>query len=306
MVFFDYKVAKEMCAQPIPPFWEQWRQWLYKHRRPHHHDDALVWPGGTDTLRKLQQEMFKGTDCSLTGWHPWKRMGAACFRALGGPLQALTIWARWQTPRQAARYAAHPPSWKMPARVLLPKPTGDTGHSTRDCEWQWMPVQELWHADTFAWDAGRKRARQPPTVQSFARPIAPEEVDSESDDDDVEDDEERLVDGAAEGHKTAQDPTTEVCSGDSEGMVAGERVVEHDTMAAAGGLRSGDGPADDGVAAMSPGGRDRRAANAGGDPPQATGALRDRSQGEGMQERRDPTTGSGPAEDAKGDIAKGH
>ena len=83
--------------------------------------------------------MFKGTECSLTGWHPWKRMGAACF--------------------------------------------------SRDCEWQWMPVRELWHVDAFAWGAGRKRARQPPTVQSFARPITPEEVDSESDDDDMEDDE---------------------------------------------------------------------------------------------------------------------
>ena len=46
MVFFDYKSAKEMCVQPIPPFWERWRQWLYEHRRPHHHDDALVLPGG--------------------------------------------------------------------------------------------------------------------------------------------------------------------------------------------------------------------------------------------------------------------
>ena len=25
LVFFNYKVGKEMCAQPIPPFWEQWR-----------------------------------------------------------------------------------------------------------------------------------------------------------------------------------------------------------------------------------------------------------------------------------------
>ena len=29
MVFFDYKVAKEMCTQPIPPFWERWREWLF-------------------------------------------------------------------------------------------------------------------------------------------------------------------------------------------------------------------------------------------------------------------------------------
>ena len=275
MVFFDYKVAKEMCAQPIPPFWEQWRQWLYKHRRPHHHDDALVLPRGTDTLRKLQQEPFKGTECSLTGWHPWKRMGAACFRALGGSLQALTIWARWRTPRQAARYAAHPPAWKMPARVLLPKPTGDTGHFTRDCEWQWMPVRELWHADAFAWDAGRKRARQPPTVQSFARPITPEEVDSESDDDDVEDDEERPVDGVAEGHKTTQGPTTDACSGDSDGVVAGERVLEHGTVAAAGGRSREGGSADDDVEAVSPGGSVQRAANAGGDPPRATGTSGD-------------------------------
>ena len=192
MVFVDYKGAKEMCAPPIPPFWERWLAWLYEYRRPHDHDDYL--PLGTDTLRKLLQAMFKGTECSLTGWHPWNRMGAACFRALGGCLQALTIWARWRTPRQAARYAAHPPAWKMPARVLLLKPTGNTGHFTTDCEWRWMPVLKLWHADSFAWDGGRKRARQPPTVQSFERPITPQEVDSESDDDDMEDDEERPVD----------------------------------------------------------------------------------------------------------------
>ena len=95
---FDYKVAKEMCAQPIPPFWERWREWLFQHRQLHHHDGTLFLPGGTDSLRKLQQEMFKGTECSLSCWHPWKRMGVACFRALGGSLQALTIWARWRIP----------------------------------------------------------------------------------------------------------------------------------------------------------------------------------------------------------------
>ena len=235
MVFFDYKVAKEMCAQPIPPFWGRWRAWLYEHRRPHHHDDALVLPRGTDTLRKLQQEMFKGTECSLTGWHPWKRMGATCFRALGGSLQALTIWARWRTPRQAARYAAHPPAWKMPNRVLLPRPMGNTGHFMRDCEWQWMPVRDLWHADAFAWDAGRKRAKQPPTVQSFARPITPEEVDSESDDDDdMEDDEERPEDGAAEGHKTSEDQGERTYRGSKGDVVATEPGMELGPMVAAG------------------------------------------------------------------------
>ena len=190
--------------------------------------------GGIDTLRKLQQEMFKGTECSLTGWHPWKRMGAACFRALGGSLQALTIWARWRTPRHAARYAAHPPAWKMLARALLPRPTGNTGHFTRDCEWLWMPVRDLWHADAFAWDAGRKWARQPPTVQSFARPITPEEVDSESDDDDMEDDKERPVDEAAAGHKTPKDQGGEACHGGKGDVVAAELGVEHDPMVATG------------------------------------------------------------------------
>ena len=44
IVFSDYKVAKERFTQPIPPFWDRWRQWLYEHRRPHHHNDALVLP----------------------------------------------------------------------------------------------------------------------------------------------------------------------------------------------------------------------------------------------------------------------
>ena len=86
LVFFHYKVAKEMCAQPIPPFWERWRHWLYTHRRPHQHDENIFIPGGPDALRKLQTELFTGTECGLSGWHPWKRMGAACFRALGGSL----------------------------------------------------------------------------------------------------------------------------------------------------------------------------------------------------------------------------
>ena len=188
LVFFDYKVAKEMCAQPIPPFWERWRHWLYTHRRPHQHDENIFIPGGPDALRKLQTELFTGTECGLSGWHPWKRMGAACFRALGGSLQALALWARWRTPRQAARYAAHPPSWKMPSRVLLPSPVGESGHFTRDCEWTWMPVKELWHRDAFAWDLGRKKNQTPPTVHTFARPATPQEVDSESDDDEDLDD----------------------------------------------------------------------------------------------------------------------
>ena len=188
LVFFDYKVAKEMCAQPIPPFWERWRHWLYTHRRPHQHDENIFIPGGPDALRKLQTELFTGTECGLWGWHPWKRMGAACFRALGGSLPALALWARWRTPRQAARYAAHPPSWKMPSRVLLPSPVGESGHFTRDCEWTWMPVKELWHRDAFAWDLGRKRNQTPPTVHTFARPATPQEVDSESDDDEDLDD----------------------------------------------------------------------------------------------------------------------
>ena len=84
----------------LPPFWETWRRWLWEHRRGHHYDDAL---------RQLQRQLFKGTEFSLSGWHPWKHMGVAAFRALGGFLTALAIWARWCTPRQAARYAAPPP-----------------------------------------------------------------------------------------------------------------------------------------------------------------------------------------------------
>ena len=92
MVFLDYEVAKKMCAKPMLPFfWEGWRAWLYEHRSFHHQDDAVVLPGRTDMLRKLQKETFKGTECNLTWWHPWKRMGATCFQVLGGSLQGLTI-----------------------------------------------------------------------------------------------------------------------------------------------------------------------------------------------------------------------
>ena len=142
-----------------------------------------------------------------------------------------------------------------------------------------MPVRELWHADAFASDAGRKRARQPPTVQSFARPITPEEVDSESDDDGVEDDEEQPVDGDAEGHKTTQGPTTDACTRDSDGVVAGERVLEHGTVAAAGGRSREGGSADDDVEAVSPGGSVQRAANAGGNPPPGDKDFRRRRPG---------------------------
>ena len=51
-----------------------------------------------------------------------------------------------------------------------------------------MPVKELWHRDAFAWDLGRKRNQTPPTVHTFARPATPQEVDSESDDDEDLDD----------------------------------------------------------------------------------------------------------------------
>ena len=111
-VFFSVGMAFTLCLKVsdvavlrwgwLGHIWERWRQWLYEHRRPPHHDNALVLPGGANTPRMLQQEMFNGTKCSLTGWHPWKRMGAACFRSLGGSLQALTIWARWRTDKQHA------------------------------------------------------------------------------------------------------------------------------------------------------------------------------------------------------------
>ena len=194
-------------------------------------------------------------------------MGAACFRALGGSLQALTIWARRRTPRQAARYAAHPPAWKMPARVLLPRPTGNTGHLTRDYEWQWMLVRELWHANAFAWDAGRKRARQPPTVQSFARPITPEEVDSESDDDDMEDDEERPVDGAEAGHPTAQSQKEETHHRDESDVVAGKPEVEHGPVASTGGCPRSGRTAGDDAEARPPGRAEQSAADEGDDLP---------------------------------------
>ena len=52
-------------------------------------------------------------------------------------------------------------------------------------------VRDLWHGDAFAWDAGKERSKQPAKVWNFARPVTLEEVHSESDDDDMEDDEER-------------------------------------------------------------------------------------------------------------------
>ena len=186
-VFFDYKVNKAMAAQPILPFWETWRRWLWENRRDHHHEDSTFIPGGPDTLRQLQRQLFKGTEYDLSGWHPWKRMGAACFRALGGSLAALAIWARWRTPRQAARYAAQPPSWQLPARVVLPQPTGQSGFITRDCEWKWIRVKELWHEDAFRWDQGRRKGPGAPVVKDFARPTTVEEVlDSDTDEDDVD------------------------------------------------------------------------------------------------------------------------
>ena len=143
-------------------------------------------------------------------------------------------------------------------------------------------------------------------MQSIARSITPEEVDRESDDDDVEDDAEQPVDGDAEGHKTTRGPTTDACSGDSHGVVAGERVLEHGTVAAAGGhIREGRS-ADDDVEAVSPRGGVQRAANAGGDFPWATGTSGDGGHGEGEREQRAPTTEPGPAEIAQCNFAEGH
>ena len=104
-----------------------------------------------------------------TSWHGAtpieKRMGAAAFRALGGSLTTTSIWARWQTPRQAARYAAHPPAWHLPARVVLPRPTGRSGNITRESEWSWIKVRELCQEDALKLDKGRKKGQRPPTVE---------------------------------------------------------------------------------------------------------------------------------------------
>ena len=89
-------------------------------------------------------------------------------------------------------------------------------------------------------------------------------------------------------------------------MVAGECVLEHGTVAAAGGRGREGGSADDDVAAVSPRGGVQWAANAGGDPPRATGTPGDGGQGDGKWEQLATTTGPGPAENTERNVAEGH
>ena len=168
-----------------------------------------------------------------------------------------------------------------------------------------MPVRELWHADAFAWDAGRKRARQPPTVQSFARPITPEEVDSESDNDDMEDDEERSVDGAEAGRPTTQSQKEEVCHGDEGDVVAREHVVEHGPVVAAGGSDGGGGSAGDAAAASPPNRAEQRAADEGDVLPQEAEAPGGGGVDDNEKERSDPTTRAAPVDRDGGEITEG-
>ena len=97
-----------------------------------------------------------------------------------------------------------------------------------------MPSRDLWHWDAFAWDAGRKRAKQPPTVQNFARPITPEKVDSESDDDNMEDDEERPEGGDTTRPTASENEGEGACHTDKDGVVAAEPGVEPSPVASTG------------------------------------------------------------------------
>ena len=50
-----------------------------------------------------------------------------------------------------------------------------------------MLARKLWHEDLSAWDQGQKRAKEPTLIHSPATPVTMEEVDSESDDDELDD-----------------------------------------------------------------------------------------------------------------------
>ena len=168
-----------------------------------------------------------------------------------------------------------------------------------------MPVRELWHADAFAWGAGRKRARQPARVQSFARPITLEEVDSESDDDDMEDDEERPVDGLEVGRPTTQSQKEEVCHGDEGDVLARERVVEHGPVDAAGGTHKSGGSLGDGAVANPPDKAEQRMVDEGDILPQEAEARGRGGIDDNEKEGSDPTTGVGPVGRDGGKITKG-
>ena len=122
-----------------------------------------------------------------------------------------------------------------------------------------MPDCDLWHADAFVWHAGSKRAKQPPTVQSFVRPIGAEEVDSESDDDNMEDGEEWPEDAAVEGHKTSEDQAERSCRGGEGDVVAEEPGVEPGPMVAAGARSERKEDIDDGTRNIPTGSREQPA-----------------------------------------------
>ena len=168
-----------------------------------------------------------------------------------------------------------------------------------------MPVRELWHADAFAWGAGGKRARQPPTVQSFARPITPEEVDSETDDNDMEDDEERPVDGAEAGRPATQRQKEEVCHGGEGDVVVREHDVEHGPVAAAGGSHRSGGTAGGGEEASPPDKAEQRAAEDGDVLPRGAEAPGEGGGDDNEKGRAALTAEAAPVEQDEGGTTEG-
>ena len=101
-------------------------------------------------------------------------------------------------------------------------------------------------------------------MQSFARPITAEEVDSESDDDDMEDDEERPVDGAEAEHLTTQGQAEETRHGEEDDVVAGKPGVEHGPMATTGGNTGSSEATGDDAEAKPPRSKEKSTAGEGG------------------------------------------
>ena len=176
--FFDLKVNKCWATYPLAPYLDKLRAAVARLRRADHAEDAPIVPGGTATLRALWQEFTKNTCAQGKGWHCLKRLGAAAFRAMGGSLYGLQVWARWHSIAMPRLYSGHPASWQWATTAILPDPEADPTGRGRLMERAPHDTGALWPRDAL------RKPRQPKMERHAFPEPAPEDCASASDDDD--------------------------------------------------------------------------------------------------------------------------
>ena len=175
--FWDCKVNKCMATYPLSDYMDNLRAAVCRLRRADHADDAPIVPVGTTILRALWQEFTKNTCVQGKGWHTLKRMGAAAFRAMGGSLYGLQIWARWHSLAMPRLYSGHLATWVWSKKAILPDPTSDPSGRGRLMERTHTDTHDLWPKQAV------RKPKQPTMVRNEFPRETPEVYESPTDDD---------------------------------------------------------------------------------------------------------------------------